>query len=369
MLPDERFVVDSPRASRQWSTLSWQTKTDTSRITYPNEKHADEVLLAQSILPPLVSASEVEQLKALIAEAQNGRRFLLQAGDCAERFADCEFDSVRSKLRTLRDLAALLSEKGHTPIGVGRIAGQYAKPRSSPLEIRDGVALPSYFGDLYNGIEFSVASRQLDPQRMQRGYQCASKTLEAMRVASEQEPDLRVFTSHEGLNLRYESSLTRFVDGYDGYYDLSTHLPWIGKRTCALDGAHVEFFRGIRNAVAVKIGPRSTPAEVLELVDTLNPRDEPGKLVLVSRMGAEHIEKVLPGLVRAVKHARKRVLWISDPMHGNTMTTASGYKTRHVEQIAREVALAFRIHAACEVPLGGIHLEVAHDAVTECVGE
>jgi 3-deoxy-7-phosphoheptulonate synthase len=369
----------------------------------------------------------VERLKEQLADAQRGRRFLLQGGDCAETLADTRPVAITAKLKILLQMALVLIHGGQRPvIRVGRFAGQYAKPRSSAVEVRldpEGrrVELPSYFGDLVNGAEFDAVAREPDPERLVRGYKHAALTLNFIRSLTEGgfadmhhpeywdvdflehealSPALRreyrrlcdeigaalrfteamsersveevsraeFFTSHEGLHLLYESAQTREVPRRYGYYDLTTHLPWIGERTRDVDDAHVEFFRGVRNPVGVKLGPSATPDQVVGLAERLNPEDEPGKLLFIGRMGADRVADRLPRLIEALKEAGRGVVWVCDPMHGNTHTTSSGVKTRRFEDILREVELSFDVHKACASVLGGVHFELTGEHVTECVG-
>jgi 3-deoxy-7-phosphoheptulonate synthase len=363
-----------------WTPDSWRSKPLGQRIAYDDEGALEEVVESLRALPPLVTVKEIDALRALLAGAQDGRVFVVQAGDCAERFEDCTPDGVEKKIRAIDALVSVLAKAGLTAIPIGRIAGQYAKPRSSPHEIRGDRCFRSYFGDLYNGIDFSAEARQVDPRRLLRGYQHASMTLERMRSIARSRQTVSAtgvvnkvgsgwcFTSHEGLNLYYESSLTRAAPRQGGYYNFSAHMAWIGDRTRAVSGAHVEFFRGIRNPVAVKLGPTTSPEEAVRLADVLNPGNEAGRLVFVPRFGANKVEALLPPLLRAVTAAGKRVLWICDPMHGNTRTTGSGHKTRDYETIARELEISFRVHAECGTTLGGVHLEVSGDDVVECTG-
>jgi 3-deoxy-7-phosphoheptulonate synthase len=364
----------------------------------------------------------VEELKRLLAEAQEGKRFLLQGGDCAETFNECNPEIITNKLKILLQMSLVLIRGTHRPvIRVGRFAGQYAKPRSRPTETRNGLELPSYLGDLVNRPEFTKEARRPDPQLLLAGHQHAAMTLNFIRslsgggFADLQRPEyydlsffdrgaeeptgaraeyqrmsqqiaeaLHVvkalgpnavteltrtfFTSHEGLNLVYESAQTRRVPRREGYYDLITHFPWIGHRTRAFIGAHVDFFRGISNPVGVKLGPTATAEEVLGLSRILNPDDEPGKLVFIVRMGSAHIEQKLPPLIDAIKRAQRRVLWVSDPMHGNMILTRAGVKTRNFADIVREVELSIDIHAAARSYFGGVHFELTGEDVTECIG-
>ncbi len=405
-----------------WSPDSWKQRLHAHQVVYPDRDAVDRAVAKLREFPPLVTSFEVERLKRLIAEAQRGKRFLLQGGDCAETLADCTPSVITNKLKILLQMSLVIVQGLKKPvIRVGRFAGQYAKPRSSSTETRDGLTLPSYFGDLVNGAAFTPESRTPDPHLMVRGYQHAAVTLNFIRAlidggfADLHHPeywDLRFidhaslpaplreqytrmsrqladalefmealgdktvddltrvefFTSHEGLNLLYESAQTRTVPRRDGYYNLTTHLPWIGERTRALDGAHIEYFRGITNPIGVKIGPATTPADLLALIDTLNPADEPGRLVLIHRMGARRIAEALPRLLAAVAESGRTVLWTCDPMHGNGTTTAGGIKTRSFDDILSELTQAFDIHARAGTHLGGVHFELTGDDVAECLG-
>jgi len=409
-------------ARHNWSPDSWKSRLAAHQTVYPDRAAVDAAVAKLREFPPLVTSGEVERLKAHIAEAQEGRRFMLQGGDCAEALADCRPDVISSKLKILLQMSLVLVHGMKKPvIRVGRIAGQYAKPRSSPTETRDGVSLPSYYGDLVNSAEFSPAARQPNPDLMVRGYQHAAVTLNFIRsliaggFADLHHPehwDLRFmhhaaltdelrtayqrmssqlseavrfmealgetsvadltrvefFTSHEGLNLLYESAQTRQVPRRTGWYDLTTHLPWIGERTRVIDGAHVEFFRGVENPVGVKVGPGIAPEELLRLIDTLNPGNEPGRLVLIHRIGANRINTALHPLLEVVRRAGKRVLWVCDPMHGNSVTTAKGVKTRNFDDILTELHGAFDAHARAGTTLGGVHFELTGEDVTECLG-
>ena len=363
-----------------------------------------------------------QRLRNLLGDAQEGKRFLLQGGDCAETFADCKNGIIANKLKILLQMSLVLVQGGKIPvIRVGRFAGQYAKPRSRPTEVRDGVELPSYFGDLINRPEFTPEARRADPSLLLDGYAHAAYTLnfirsltaggfadlhhpeywdlsfveraglpehlraqymqasrqlsEALRfmeaLGESRIDDLtRVdfYTSHEGLNLNYESAQTRTVPRRDGHYDLTTHLPWIGERTRALGGAHVEFFRGIQNSVGVKVGPKAAPEEIVELVKTLDPEQQRGKIVLITRMGADAVESALPKLVEAIASSGRRVLWTCDPMHGNALTLPNGVKTRNFDAILRELEASFELHARLGTRLGGVHFELTGEDVTECIG-
>jgi 3-deoxy-7-phosphoheptulonate synthase len=405
-----------------WSPDSWRSKTAAQDVRYDDPAALDTVISKLRSLPPLVTSWEIERLKSQVADAQIGKRFLLQGGDCAETFNDCRSSIVTNKLKILLQMSLVLIHGGKKPvIRVGRFAGQYAKPRSKPTETRDGQTLPSYFGDLVNRPEFTADARRADPNLLLDGYTHAALTLNFIRSLSAAgfadlhhpeywdlswfdrgglPKELRdeyersstqlaealrfmealgentvddltrvdFFTSHEGLNLPYESAQTRRVPRREGFYDLTTHLPWIGERTRALDGAHIEFFRGIANTIGIKIGPTADPGDVENLIATLNPDDEAGKLVIITRMGAANVERALPQIVRHIKRSGRRVLWVSDPMHGNMQTLASGLKTRDFADILKEVEASFDVHDAEGTHLGGVHFELTGEDVTECIG-
>lgn len=424
----ERAVRDvaTDARVRAWHPYSFRERPAEQAVRY-----ADSAALARALerlrqLPPLVTSWEIERLRARLAEAEEGRRFVLHGGDCAETFADCRADVVARKLKILLQMSLVLIHGAQRPIvRVARLAGQYAKPRSQPEETRffDGraVTLPSYFGDLVNSLEFSAEARTPDPSLLVEGYQHAALTLnfirslaasgfadvhradqwdlsftnsarlppevaaDYQRIMTEVREAVRfmealgesrfedlsrveIFTSHEGLHLEYEAAQTRTVPRRDGYYCLTTHLPWIGERTRRIDGAHVEFFRGVRNPVGVKLGPAATPEDVLALVETLNPENEPGRLVLIARMGRAHVERCLPPLVRALRDAGRRGLWICDPMHGNGVVTASGRKTRNFADILAELEASIDVHDREGTVFGGVHFELTGEDVTECIG-
>jgi len=405
-----------------WNLDSWTKKKASQQIAYDDPAELHLAVEKLKSLPPLVTSWEVERLKRLVADAEEGKRFLLQGGDCAETLADCRPDVITNKLKILLQMSLVMVHGGKLPVvRVGRFAGQYAKPRSKPTEEREGVSLPSYFGDLVNRNEFSKEARVADPRAMLAAYSHSALTLNFIRSLSaggfadlhhpeywdldflsraDLPADLReeylrttrqlsealrfmealgehsvdeltrveFFTSHEGLNLLYESSQTRAVPRRKGYYDLTTHMPWIGERTREIDGAHVEFFRGIANVVGVKFGPKVAKEEAAELIRVLNPENEPGKIVVITRMGAKDVARALPPVVEHVRRLGLRSLWVSDPMHGNTLTTASGLKTRSFDDITKEIDLTFEIHQKLGSHLGGIHVELTGDDVTECVG-
>jgi len=401
-----------------WSPASWQTKPATQQPSYPDEESLARVVAELVKLPPLVTSWEIESLKSQIAEAQRGERFLLQGGDCAESFAACTSENIAAKLKILLQMSLVLVHGTKKRIiRVGRFAGQYAKPRSADLESRGDSELPTYRGDNINRPGFTELERTPDPERLLRGYERAALTLnfirglidggfadlhhpeywdlefvrhsplaaEYQRMVEQIGESLRFmetiagtqvgqmqrvdfFTSHEALHLLYEQSQTRQVPRRTGWYNLSTHFPWIGNRTRSLGGAHVEYFRGIQNPIAVKLGPPIEPAELVELIDALNPDDEPGRLTLIHRFGARDVAKQLPALIEAVQKTRRTVLWVCDPMHGNTEKTAAGLKTRKFEHILAELEQAFEIHQRAGSYLGGVHFELTGDNVTECTG-
>jgi 3-deoxy-7-phosphoheptulonate synthase len=404
--------------STNWTPESWQQRTALQQPTYEDPVELGQALAQLSHLPPLVTSWEVLTLKQRLAEAQEGQRFLLQGGDCAESFADCNSPIISNRLKVLLQMSLVLVHGLKKPVlRVGRFAGQYAKPRSTDTETRDGVTLPSFRGDLINSPAFTAADRRANPERMIQAHAHSALTMNFVRAlidggfADLHHPEywdlawvehsplaaeyrrmvasigdslrfmetlagqsissysrVDFYTSHEALLLHYEQALTRQVPRQDGWFNLSTHFPWIGMRTAALDGAHTEYFRGIRNPIAVKVGPTVKPDDLLRLIDVLNPDDEPGRLTLVHRMGAAQIAQALPALLNAVKADGRRVLWVADPMHGNTESTSNGYKTRRFDNISGELDQAFDIHAAAGTRLGGVHLELTGEDVTECLG-
>ena len=405
-----------------WTIDSWKDKPLAQEVAYDDPAALAEVVAKLGELPPLVTSWEVERLKTSIAEAQEGKRFVLQGGDCAETLLDCKPTIIANKLKILLQMSMVLVHAGKKPVvRVGRLAGQYAKPRSKPTEERGGVVLPSYFGDLVNRPDFTADARRTDPRALLDAYSHAALTLNFVRsltaagfadlhhpeywdlgffTRSGLTPELReeymqtsarlsealrfmealgemtvdelsrvdFYTSHEGLNLNYEAAQTRKVPRREGHYLLTTHMPWIGERTRALDGAHVEFFRGVENVVGVKLGPKVDPGDAVKLLTLLSPTNEPGKLVAITRMGAADVERSLAPLVEAVIRAGRRVLWMCDPMHGNTQSTSTGIKTRNFDDILREIERSFAIHREVGTELGGIHFELTGEDVTECVG-
>ncbi|MGH8278175.1 MAG: 3-deoxy-7-phosphoheptulonate synthase class II [Gammaproteobacteria bacterium] len=404
--------------THNWRPDSWQTHDAGQQPLYADNSAVQRVLAAIHQLPPLVSWGEIDNLRRQLAEAGRGERFVLQGGDCAESFDDCTGVPIANKLKILLQMSLVLVHGlKKRVIRVGRIAGQYAKPRSADMETRDGVTLPSYRGDIINHAGFSAAEREADPALLLRGYEYAALTLNYVRAlidggfadlhhpelwdldfvgnsplaaeyhrivqsildslgfmesiaggASANSHGVDFFTSHEGLHLLYEQAQTQFVSEAGRWYNLSTHFPWIGMRTADVTAAHVEYFRGIANPVAVKVGPGMTPDSLLALCEMLNPDNELGRLTLIHRFGARRIHDRLPELIAAVRRRGKQVLWICDPMHGNTETTASGLKTRRFENILEELEAAFALHAELGSVLAGVHFELTGEDVTECTG-
>lgn len=413
---NERFSTITP--AKGWRPDSWQQKQATQQATYPDEHEFHQTLSRLASMPPLVTSWEILSLKDQIAEAQAGKRFVLQGGDCAELFEECEPSIVANRLKVLLQMSLVLLHGLEMPVvRIGRFAGQYAKPRSSDTETRDGVTLPSYRGDLVNSPEFNEGARRPDPARMLQAHAYSAMSMNFVRglvdggfadlhhpeywdlgwvehsplaaefhriadsighsvrfmetVTGQQPGSLRrvdFFTSHEALHLHYEQAMTRQVPRQWGWFNLSTHFPWIGMRTADLEGAHVEMFRGTRNPMGIKIGPGMSPKWLKGLIRTLNPDNEAGRLVLIHRMGADKVADKLPELIEAVKSTGSPVLWVCDPMHGNTEKTSDGYKTRRFDNIRSEVEQAFEIHAASGSRLGGVHLELTGENVTECIG-
>jgi 3-deoxy-7-phosphoheptulonate synthase len=403
-----------------WTPTSWRTKPAEQQPAWPDEAALEAVLKELATYPPLVFAGEARDLTAQLAQVAAGEAFLLQAGDCAESFDSFSADAIRDKLKVILQMAVVLTYSSGVPtVKVGRIAGQFAKPRSSATETVEGTELPSFRGHIVNDIGFTSASRQADPGRLLQAYHQSSATLNLLRaftkggfadlnrvhqwnqefVASSREGEryerladdidrtlrfmracgidtvetqnlheVDFFTSHEALLLGYEEALTREDSLTGEWYDCSAHMLWIGERTRQLDGAHIEFLRGVRNPLGCKVGPSATPEDVLGLCEALNPDRIPGRLTLISRMGADRIEELLPPLLAATRDHEHPVVWACDPMHGNTFTSESGRKTRHFEDVVREVAGFFAAHRQEGTWPGGIHVELTGDDVTECLG-
>ena len=406
--------------SAPWSPESWRARAIRQAPDYPDAAVRENVENRLRRYPPLVFAGEARDLTAALARVADGRAFLLQGGDCAESFAEFHPDNIRDTFRVLLQMAVALTFGAACPVvKVGRLAGQFAKPRSQATEIRGGEELPSYRGDIINAIDFTAEARVPDPERMIQAYSQAAATLNLLRafaqggyadlhrvhrwtmdfvagnaageryremadriaealafmeacgIDSANAPAVRqtsVYTSHEALLLGYEQAMTRVDSTTGDWYDTSGHMLWIGDRTRQIDGAHVEFLRGVKNPVGLKVGPSMTGDELLALIDALNPDDVPGRLTLISRMGADKVRATLPTLVSAVRDAGRRVVWSCDPMHGNTVKSAVGYKTRIFESILDEVRGFFEVHLAEGTYAGGIHVEMTGQDVTECIG-
>ncbi|WP_223668616.1 3-deoxy-7-phosphoheptulonate synthase [Kangiella shandongensis] len=407
-------MVDSN--ADNWTPDSWKSKPVSQQIKYGDPQALAQVVEKLCQLPPLVSSSEVDTLKQRIAEAQRGERFILQGGDCAESFKDCNADAISQKVRSLLSLSLLVSQKTQMPVTrIGRIAGQYAKPRSVLTETQGDITLASYRGDLVNHIHFSESARTPDPARMLEGYSYASLTINYIRSLLEGEleelfnlePEMtslqelashkqlhqslrnftealqlfhqfngrqtahknltEFYTSHEALHLHYEQALTRQANN-GHWYNLSTHFPWVGMRTVQSESAHLEYLRGIANPIAIKVGPTVQPHELVQLCRWLNPQNEAGRLTLIQRFGHTKITEKLPALITAIQDADIKVLWSCDPMHGNTQVSTGDYKTRDYQHIQSELQQAFDIHNAHDSHLGALHLEMTGEAVMECVG-
>ena len=406
--------------SAAWTPDSWRQKPIRQVPEYPDlaALHTTEETL--KTMPPLVFAGEARSLKRSLADVADGKAFLLQGGDCAESFADFRTDNIRDTFRVLLQMAVVMTFGASCPIvKVGRMAGQFAKPRSAPTEVINGVELPAYRGDMVNGPEFTLADRTPDPQRMIRCYNQSAATLNLLRafaeggyadlhrvhqwtlgfvggssqgerfqemadriqdalgfmeacgMTAETVPQLRktaFYTSHEALLLPYEQALTRVDSTTGDWYGCSAHMLWIGERTRDPNEAHIEFLRGVGNPIGVKVGPTTTPEDLLRLIDALNPKNEPGRLTVIVRMGPEVVETRLPLLIRAVEREGRKVVWCCDPMHANTVKTANGFKTRFFNRILDEVRAFFAVHRAEGTYAGGVHFELTGRDVTECVG-
>ena len=406
--------------SATWTVNSWRDKPIEQVPDYPDEAKLKGVEETLRGFPPLVFAGEARNLKSRLARVAEGKAFLMQGGDCAESFAEFHADNIRDTFKVLLQMATVLTFAGSCPIvKVGRMAGQFAKPRSAPTEEIDGVELPSYRGDIINGIEFDADRRKPDPDRLVKAYNQAAATLNLLRafaqggfadlhqvnrwnmdfvadspqgtqyseladrideslsfmaacgLTADAVPQIReteFYTSHEALLLWYEEAMTRIDSTSGDWYDTSAHLVWVGDRTRQPDSGHIEFLRGIANPLGLKTGPSQTPEELLQLIDILNPENEPGRIVLISRMGYEKVEEKLPVLVRAIAREGRHVVWVCDPMHGNTIKAQSGYKTRPFDQILSEARGFFSVHEAEGTHAGGIHIELTGQNVTECTG-
>ena len=406
--------------SETWAPSSWRDRPAAQQPPWPDDAALEAALKHLSTLPPLVFAGEARNLTTALAQVSDGRAFLLQAGDCAESFDSFSADGIRDRLKVILQMAIILSYSAGVPtVKVGRIAGQFAKPRSADTETIDGLEVPSFRGHIVNDIVPTLAARLPDPDRLLQAYHQSASTLNLLRafvkggfadlsqvhqwnqefvsssregqryerlaeeidralrfmracgIDSERQPSLHevdFFTSHEALILGYEEALTRQDSLTGDWYDCSAHMVWIGERTRQIDGAHVEFFRGIKNPIGCKVGPSASADEVLELCEALNPERAPGRLTLITRMGADHIEDALRPLLAAVRDAGHPVVWACDPMHGNTFTSEGGRKTRHLDAVLAEIAGFFAAHRAEGTWPGGVHVELTSDDVTECLG-
>lgn len=403
-----------------WQPNSWRKFPILQQPTYEDQNKLQAVEKDLGTFPPLVFAEETRELYRQLGKVSQGKGFLLQGGDCAESFSEFNAPKIRDTFQVLLQMSIVLTFAGRVPVTkVARMAGQYAKPRSSDMETINGVSLPSYRGDIINSFEFTEAARIPDPQRMIDAYHRSSATLNLLRAFAqggfadlhqvnrwnmafvENNPlkgryqdiasriqealefmavmgvnagntptlhETQLFTSHEALLLNYEQALTRVDSLTDKWYNCSAHMLWIGERTRQLDNAHIEFFRGIHNPIGVKVGPTIEEDELIRLVDALNPENTPGRLTFITRMGADKLADNLPQLLRRIKSEGRHVVWSSDPMHGNTKTASSGYKTRNFDDILREIQQFFSAHKAEGTHAGGIHLEMTGQHVTECTG-
>lgn len=395
---------------------AWRALPIKQQPQWPDADRVADVSTQIASLPPLVFAGEVDNLRDRLARAASGQAFLLQGGDCAETFAGATAEQIRNRIKTVLQMAVVLTYGASMPVvKMGRMAGQFAKPRSSDSETRGEVTLPAYRGDIVNGYDFTEGSRQADPGRLLQGYHTAASTLNLIRAFTQGGfADLRevhswnkgfasnpanqryermaaeidraikfmaaagadfdalkrveFFTGHEGLLMDYESPMTRIDSRTDTPYNTSAHFLWIGERTRDLDGAHVDYFSKIRNPIGVKLGPTTTPETALALIDKLDPNREPGRLTFITRMGAGKIRDALPPLLEAVRESGAQPLWVTDPMHGNGITTPTGYKTRRFDDVVDEVRGFFEAHRAVGTFPGGIHVELTGDDVTECLG-
>ena len=402
-----------------WSPSSWRKKDALHMPKYLDETHLNNTLEKISKFPPLVFAGEARLLKEKLSDVAQGKAFLLQGGDCAESFADFHPDNIRDTFKVILQMAVVLTFGASCPIvKVGRIAGQFAKPRSSATETINNVELESYKGDIINGIDFNEKERNPDPDRLIQAYNQSASTLNLLRAFSQggfanlskihqwnlnfvkgenatkfQEISNRIdeclsfmeacgindnsvrqlnetdfFTSHEALLLQFEEALTRIDSTSGKWYDVSAHMLWVGDRTRQIDGAHIEFLRGIENPIGIKVGPSTKTDELIKILDALNPSNEGGKITLICRMGHEKVGNILPNIIKSIQKAGKNVVWTCDPMHGNTIKSNTGYKTRPLKDIISEIHQFFQIHRTEGTYPGGVHLEMTGQDVTECMG-
>ncbi len=403
-----------------WSPTSWREKPILQQPTYPNKDELNRVLKELENYPPLVFAGEAKRLKDQLGDVAAGNAFLLQGGDCAESFSEFHADNIRDTFKALMQMAVVMTYAGGVPVvKVGRLAGQFAKPRSSNTETFDGITLDSYRGDIINGVEFTKEARVPDPERMIKAYNQAAATQNLLRafatggmadlhqvhswnldfahksevseqyeklaeeiersltfmracgITSKTYRNLRetdIYTSHEALLLPYEEAFTRKDSITGDWYDTSAHMLWIGDRTRQLDGAHVEYLRGVKNPIGVKAGPTMDTEDLIKLCQTLNPENEAGRLNIIVRMGADKVADGMPKLIRAIEKEGMNVVWSCDPMHGNTVKSSNNYKTRPVDSILREMKQFFQVHKSEGTIAGGVHLEMTGKNVTECIG-
>jgi 3-deoxy-7-phosphoheptulonate synthase len=403
-----------------WTPNSWRNKPIVQQPTYPDPEQVRVVEQQLAAFPPLVFAGEIRSLHKKLGQVAEGKAFLLQGGDCAETFSEFNANKIRDTFKVLLQMSVVMTFAGSVPvIKVGRMAGQFAKPRSSDVETKNGITLPTYRGDIINDNAFTPEARIPDPERLIKAYHQSTSTLNLLRafaqggfadlnqvhrwnlgfvensplgekyqhmadqidqtlsfmescgIHAENTPQIKetsIYTSHEALLLGYEEALTRQDSLTQDWYDCSAHMLWIGDRTRQADHAHVEFLRGVKNPIGIKVGPTTVPDELIKLIDILNPANIPGRLTLIARMGANQITEKLAPLIRAVKKEGRHVVWSSDPMHGNTITASSGYKTRSVDAILAEIQGFFAVHSAEGTHAGGVHLEMTGNNVTECIG-
>jgi len=414
VLSNEKVVIADPSVIAGLD--NYRNLVAAQQPTWPDQKKLEEVKAILATYPPLVFAGEVDILKSRLAQAASGKAFLLQGGDCAETFADATADRIRNRVKTMLQMAVVLTYGASMPVvKMGRMAGQFAKPRTSDTETREGLELPAYRGDAVNGYDFTLESRTADPMRLLQAYNTSASTLNLIRaftmggfadlrsvhewnkgftdnpansryetMAREIDKAIKFmaacganfnelrttefYTSHEGLLFDYERPMTRIDSRTGTPYDTSAHFIWIGERTRKLDGAHMDFLSRVRNPLGVKLGPNTSVDDVLALIEKLDPEREPGRLTLISRMGAGKIREALPKLVKAVKDAGAQPLWVSDPMHGNGITTANGYKSRRFDDVMDEVRGFFEVHRDLGTFPGGVHIELTGDDVAECLG-
>ncbi len=406
--------------NNKWSPNSWRSKPAKHIPTYKDLNDLNKIIEELKRFPPLVFAGEARNLQKQLGEVAEGKAFLLQGGDCAESFSDFHPNNIRDSFKVMLQMAVVLTFGASCPvIKVGRMAGQFAKPRSQDLETVDGIELESYKGDIINGIEFNKESREPNPERLIKAYNQSASSLNLLRAFAQggfanlkqihqwnlsyvddgqsknkfeeiakridecltfmdacgindknvrQMNETDFFTSHEALLLPYEEALTRIDSTSGKWYDVSAHMLWVGDRTRQLDGAHIEFVRGICNPIGIKVGPTTNIDELLKIIDYINPKNIPGRVTLICRMGSENIAKKLPGIIAAVNKEGQKVVWTCDPMHGNTIKASTGFKTRPLTNIISEIESFFQIHRSQGSYPGGIHLEMTGQDVTECIG-